>query len=112
MCIYIKYLCFFLSIFNTETAYAFEIFPCVSQGTESIRNCGISLDLHEYYSSIPEGQIISCGNISSGEVSRALIQYKMLSYQYRKLHCGDKTVERLSYLHNGIFYTGKMTSLY
>ena len=37
---------------------------------------------------------------------------KMLSYQYRKSHCGDKTVVRLSYLYNGISYTGKMSSLY
>ena len=37
---------------------------------------------------------------------------KMLSYQYRKSYCGDKTVVRSSYLPNGIFYTGKMTSLY
>ena len=37
---------------------------------------------------------------------------KMSSYQYRKSHCGDKTVARSSYLHNGISYTGKMTSLY
>ena len=37
---------------------------------------------------------------------------KMSSYQYRKSHCGDKTVVRSSYLHNGIPYTGKMTSLY
>ena len=36
----------------------------------------------------------------------------MSSYQYRKSHCGDKTVERSSYLHNGISYTGKMSSLY
>ena len=36
----------------------------------------------------------------------------MSSYQYRKSHCGDKTVVRLSYLHNVISYTGKMTSLY
>ena len=36
----------------------------------------------------------------------------MSSYQYRKYHCGDKTVERSSYLHNGISYTGKMSSLY
>ena len=35
----------------------------------------------------------------------------MSSYQYRKSHCGDKTVVRSSYLHNGISYTGKMTSL-
>ena len=31
----------------------------------------------------------------------------MLSYQYRRSHCGDKTVIRSSYLHNGISYTGK-----
>ena len=37
---------------------------------------------------------------------------KMPSYRYRKSHCGDKTVVRSSYLHNGISYTGKMTSLY
>ena len=36
----------------------------------------------------------------------------MSSYLYRKSHCGDKTVIRSSYLHNGISYTGKMTSLY
>ena len=39
---------------------------------------------------------------------------KMLSYKYRnmKSHCGDKTILRPSYLHNGIPYTGKMASLY
>ena len=37
---------------------------------------------------------------------------KKTSYQYRKSHCGDKTILRPSYLHNGISYTGKMTSLY
>ena len=37
---------------------------------------------------------------------------KMTSYQYRKSHCGDKTILRPSYLHNGISYTGKMASLY
>ena len=36
----------------------------------------------------------------------------MLSYQYRKSHCGDKTILRQSYLHNGISYTGDMASLY
>ena len=36
----------------------------------------------------------------------------MTSYQYRKSHCGDKTILRPSYLHNGISYTGKITSLY
>ena len=37
---------------------------------------------------------------------------KMLSYQYRKSHCGDKTILRPSYLRYGISYTGKTTSLY
>ena len=37
---------------------------------------------------------------------------KMSSYQYRKSHCGDKTVVRSSYLHNGISYTDKMVSFY
>ena len=37
---------------------------------------------------------------------------KMSSYQYRKSHCGDKTILWPSYLHNGSSYTGKMTSLY
>ena len=36
----------------------------------------------------------------------------MTSYQYRKSHCGDKTILRPSYLHNGISYTCKTTSLY
>ena len=43
----------------------------------------------------------------------ALIQYiKMSSYQYRKSHCGDKTIWRLPYLHNEISYAGKTPSLY
>ena len=37
---------------------------------------------------------------------------KMTSYQYRKSHCGDRTILRPSYLHNVISYTSKMTSLY
>ena len=37
---------------------------------------------------------------------------KMSSYQYRKSHCGNKTILWPSYLHNGISYTGKTTSLY
>ena len=37
---------------------------------------------------------------------------KTSSFQYRKSHCGEKTVVRSSYLHNGISYTGKMSFLY
>ena len=36
----------------------------------------------------------------------------MSSYQNMKSHCGNKTVVRSSYLHNGISYTGTMSSLY
>ena len=36
----------------------------------------------------------------------------MTAYQYRKSHCGDKTILRQSYLHNEISYTGNMSSLY
>ena len=35
-----------------------------------------------------------------------------ISCQYRKSHFGDKMVAKSSYLHNGISYTGKITSLY
>ena len=37
---------------------------------------------------------------------------KMPPYQYKKSHCGDKTILHPSYLHNEISYTGKMTSVY
>ena len=37
---------------------------------------------------------------------------KMPSYWYRKSHCGNKTILRPSYLHNGIPFTTKTTSLY
>ena len=40
------------------------------------------------------------------------INIKTSSYQHRKSHCGDKTILRPSYLHNGISYTGKTASLY
>ena len=42
----------------------------------------------------------------------ARLNIKMTFYQYRKSHCGDKTVIRSSYLHNGISYIGEMSSLY
>ena len=44
--------------------------------------------------------------------SRPRFNIKMSSYQYRKSHCGDNTVVRSSYLHNGISNTGKISSLY
>ena len=49
---------------------------------------------------------------STQVIYRGWFNIKMPSYQYRKSHCGDKTIFRPSYLHNGISYTGKTTSLY
>ena len=46
------------------------------------------------------------------ELSGGWFNIKMTSYQYRKSHCGDKTILQPSYFHNGISYTGKTTSLY
>ena len=45
-------------------------------------------------------------------ISGGWVNIKMSSYQYRESYCGDKTILRPSYLLNGSFYTGKMTSLY
>ena len=57
----------------------------------------------------------SCGQLECAfdpRTSGPRFNTKMTSYQYRKSHCGDKTIWRPSYLHNGISYTGKTTSLY
>ena len=45
-------------------------------------------------------------------ISGPWFNINMSSYQYRKSHCGDKTILRPSYLHNGISHTGKKTDLY
>ena len=45
-------------------------------------------------------------------IIRGLNQYKDAILPIFKTHCGDKMILRPSYLHNGISYTGKMTSLY
>ena len=50
--------------------------------------------------------------LESSMTSGPQFNIKTTSYQYRKSHCGDKTILRPSYLHNGISYTGKITSLY
>ena len=45
--------------------------------------------------------------------TRAPIQYKDGILPVKEIPlCGDKTILRPSYLHNGISYTGKMSSLY
>ena len=54
----------------------------------------------------------SMGKSIQNATPRPRFNIKMISYQYRKSHCGDKMILWPSYLHNGISYTGKMTSLY
>ena len=49
----------------------------------------------------------------SMHTTRAPIQYKdVILPVLEKSNCGDKTILRPSYLHNGISYTGKASSLY
>ena len=50
----------------------------------------------------------TCSHLSPG----GWFNKKMSCYLYRKSHYGDKMILRPSYLHNGISYTGKTTSLY
>ena len=54
----------------------------------------------------------NCLYTETGTRPEPWFNIKMPSHQYRKSHCGDKTVARQSYLHNRISYTGKTTSLY
>ena len=51
-------------------------------------------------------------SLTASDRSGPQFNIKMTSHQYKKPHCGDKTILRPSYLHNGISYTHKMISLY
>ena len=66
-----------------------------------------------YWEWVPPLMFLFIGNLQMHpQDSGPWFNIKMSSYQYRKSHCGDKTVVRSSYLHDGISYTGKMSSLY
>ena len=54
----------------------------------------------------------TCQLVSISDDPGSLFNIKILSYCYRKFHCGYKTILRPFYLHNGICYTSKMPSLY
>ena len=58
------------------------------------------------------GHRLAPGKMPCPQTAGPWFNIKMSFYQYRKSHCGDKTIARSFYLHNGIFYTGKMVSLY
>ena len=57
-------------------------------------------------------QMVQCSVCSKPIPPGPWFNIKMSSYQYRKSHCGCKTILWPSYLHNDISYTGKTTSLY
>ena len=71
---------------------------------------GRSIHLEKCHANLCETHIVTILRISRRP--GPWFNIKMTSYQYRKSHCGDKTILRPSYLHNGISYTGKMSSLY
>ena len=51
-------------------------------------------------------------NAVSTSQSKSKQAWAPIQYKDAVSHCGDKTVVRSSYLHNGISYTGKTASLY
>ena len=71
----------------------------------------ISWSLSQLYFAVSSQLIYQCGWWINLCTTGPWFNKKMSSYQYRKSHCGDKTVVRSSYLQNGISYIGKMTSL-
>ena len=51
-------------------------------------------------------------NFQWAEIKGAYSSVKIQSHQYKKSHFGDDRNLWLSYLHNGIFYHGKMASFH
>ena len=56
--------------------------------------------------------ITTAAGLAVIEVPGHRFNIKTASDLYRKSNCGDNTVVRSSYLHNGISLTGNMSSLY
>ena len=67
------------------------------------KRCYLLPSLYQMHQSASEENTLRSG---------AWFNIKMLSYQCRKSHSRDKTVVRSSYLHDEIFFTGKMESWY
>ena len=67
-----------------------------------------------YAFTLPSKRLAKVGTIilDPGPWYKDIKNIKIWSYQYWKSHCGDKTILRPSYLHNGISYTVKAASLY
>ena len=90
-----------------------QIYVAMWIGHNELRsdNCTVGQNDDDYPTILSPKRL--CWHICTTEMrfyqSGPWINIKMLSYQYRKSHCGDKTVVRSSYLHNGISYIRKMS---
>ena len=83
---------------------------CQCHGASMCNSYPCSSGLHHWY----QGDNISI-SLSSHYCARwpgPSFNIKMSSYHYKKSHCGNKTAIRSSYLHNGISYADKISSLY
>ena len=103
---------------STQISYPWEQTVCTSNTTDNnVVNDKKNLDWTVVYMYISDN-ILWCIYVRKLGYhwfrwwSGGWFNIKMTSYQYRNSHCGDKTILRSSYLHNGISHTGKMTSLY
>ena len=86
----------------------------LSKSFKRYSTCTIK-DLWPWFSSISPVIMLVAPELdhdSAGRWPGPWFNIKMPSYQYRKSHCGDKSVVRSSYLHNGISYAGKMAYSY
>ena len=95
-----SYLCFAatkVSIMSTYIVMFITLNPILSPGKKVIK--------------IPLEPMFS-REVGNSSIYMGWFNITMPSYQYRKSHCGDKTILRPCYLHNGISYTSKMTPLY
>ena len=101
-----------LSVCFDENEFEFDyrvIFDCVIArlSIQLVNSNNVSVVLYTFNCVSYWTRYVECHLDSGG-----WFKIKMSSYQYRKSHCGDKTILTSSYLHNGISYTDRTTCLY
>ena len=103
----------YLSLVLGKGVVAISVWHCIRCFTQSFCSTegGWEIGIYSFQSLIIQTTNIAALRLNN-KTSGPWLNIKMTSYQYRKSHCGDKTILRPSYLHNGISYTGKMASLY
>ena len=115
---HIPFICYMMSGWRTLKMMQLDYWP--SGGCLNIKmlSCLYKDSHHEIR--LPHHCRIFIVEISKPEKTALILKWnpgpwfniKISYYQYRKSHCGDKTVVRSSYLHNGISYTFKISYLY